>query len=141
MGARNDGTTTDVTGVGLYDLTTTIQPAILPSSARPCLTSTSRSGPNNGFISGNYSHCVSSGGSAGTGGSFSGGDIGAYPNGVGFGVAATLATTHYYKYSVERRISPGASGLKCQFRLDQRRWVANCKIGRATTRPTSTIHR
>src|SRR2546429_93373 len=67
-------------------------------------------GPNNGFIAGNYSHCFSSGGSAGTGGSFSGGDIGGYPNNVGLGVAATLGTTHYIKYSLQRRISSATGG-------------------------------
>ena len=115
MGSRNDATTTDTTGIGLYDLTTN-NPAGNIAQLGTTLTNINQPlGPNNGFIPGNYSHCFSSGGSAGTGGSQSGGDIGAYPNNVGFGVAATLSTIHYVKLSMQRRISVGVDGTKCQF--------------------------
>jgi hypothetical protein len=114
-GCRNDGTTTDTTGIGLYDYTSNSYPA--GNLSNPNITNLNQPilGPNNGFISGNYSHCFSSGGSAGTGGSFSGGDLGAYPNGVGLGVPATLGTVHYIKFSIQRRIANGLNGLKDQF--------------------------
>lgn len=129
MGARSDGTTTDNTGLTVWDLVSTpAYPWVYTAGGyggSPTLTNLNQPvvGPNNGFISGIYSHCFNSG----TTGSASGGDISGYPNGVGFAGGDTNTTPatplnnitnwHYVKYSLERRVdvATGINGLKCQF--------------------------
>lgn len=133
MGARTDGTTTDTTGFTVWDLTSTpTYPWIYTASGystSPTLANLNSPldpvGPNNGFVSGIYSHCFSSGGNGNSGPDINAG----YPNGVGFGGYNTaLGTTpavaldnitnmHYIKYSLERRVdvANGVNGVKCQW--------------------------
>ena len=106
LGFRSDATTTDTNGQSL--ISATFDPNGNLATATN-LNLPPYVGPSGGFVSGNYSHFLNSGGLNPPGSSYPGNINGAYPNGVGLGVAGTLDIIHTISLSMERVT---ANGLK-----------------------------
>ena len=104
LGFRSDATTTDTNGQTL------ISPTFDPNGNLATATNLNFPvvGPNGGFVSGNYSHFLNSGGLNPPGSSYPPNINGAYPNGVGLGLAGTLDVIHNISMTMERV----AGGLK-----------------------------
>jgi hypothetical protein len=105
LGFRSDATMTDTNGQTL--ISATFDPN--GNLATATNLNVPVKGPSEGFVSGNYSHFINSGGLNPPGSSYPqniGG--GAYPNGVGLGVEGTLDVIHTISLSMERV----AGGLK-----------------------------
>ena len=104
LGFRSDATITDTNG------TTLISPTFDPMGNLATATNLNVPvvGPNGGFVSGNYSHFLNSGNLNAPGSSYPPNINGAYPNGVGLGVEATLGVVHTISMSMERVVG----GLK-----------------------------
>lgn len=99
LGFRSDATMTDTNGQTL--ISATFDPN--GNLATATNLNVPMKGPSEGFISGNYSHFINSGGLNPPGSSYPqniGG--GAYPNGVGLGVEGTLDVIHTISLSMER---------------------------------------
>jgi len=99
LGFRSDATITDTNG------TTLISPTFNSNGnlADAINLNVPVKGPNEGFVSGNYSHFLNSGGLNPPGSVYPaniGG--GAYPNGVGLGVEGTLDVLHTISMTMER---------------------------------------
>lgn len=99
LGFRSDATMTDTNGQTLISAT------FDPNGNLATATNLNipAKGPSEGFVSGNYSHFINSGGLNPPGSSYPqniGG--GAYPNGVGLGVEGTLDVIHTISLSMER---------------------------------------
>lgn len=105
LGFRSDATMTDTNGQTL--ISATFDPN--GNLATATNLNVPVKGPSEGFVSGNYSHFINSGGLNPPGSVYPqniGG--GAYPNGVGLGVEGTLDVIHTISLSMERV----AGGLK-----------------------------
>ncbi len=105
LGFRSDATMTDTNGQTL------IAPTFNPDGnlADAINLNVPIKGPNQGFVSGNYSHFLNSGGLNPPGSSYPGNiGGGGYPNGVGLGVEGTLDVIHTISMTMERL----AGGLK-----------------------------
>ena len=103
FGFRSDATTTDTNGTTL--ISATFDP--LGNLATATNLNVPTVGPNGGFVSGNYSHFINSGGLNPPGSAYPP-NITGYPNGVGLGVAGTLDVIHTITLAMERV----AGGLK-----------------------------
>lgn len=98
LGFRSDATTTDTNGTTL--ISATFDP--LGNLATATNLNVPVVGPSGGFVSGNYSHFLNSGGLNAPGSSYPPNINGAYPNGVGIGVPGALEVVHTISMSIER---------------------------------------